>query len=75
VIGNATHRDGLAFFAIAGSESDLKRPGSDEGVVEEKFVEIAETEEEEGAGMLGFDVVVLAEERGGGFRHFGKGIW
>ncbi len=75
MIRDAAHGDGLAFFAIAGSESDLEDTGGEERVVEEEFIKVAETEEEKGAGVLGFDVVVLTEERSGRFRHFGKGIW
>src|ERR1700746_2563623 len=32
VIGNAAHRDGLAFFPIAGGEGDLQFARSDHGV-------------------------------------------
>src|SRR5208283_3010635 len=69
VVRNATHGNGLAFFAIAGGEGDLKFAGGDDGVFVEEFVEIAETEEKEGVGVAGFDRVVLLHEWGGGFGH------
>ena len=69
VIGNAAHGDGLAFFAIAGGEGDLEFAGGDDGVFVEEFVEVAETEEEEGVGVARFDRVVLLHEGCGGFGH------
>jgi hypothetical protein len=69
VVGDATHGNGLAFFAIARGEGDLKFAGGDDGVFVEEFVEIAEAEEEEGVRVAGFDRVVLLHEWGGGFGH------
>ena len=59
VIRNAAHGDRLALFAIARGESDLELARGDHGVFIEKFVEIAETEEEEGVGIARLDGVVL----------------
>lgn len=69
VIGNATHGHGLALFAIARRESDLEFARGGDGVVEEKLIEIAETEEQQGVGMLALDGVILLHQRSGRFGH------
>ena len=69
VIGDAAHGDGLAFFAIAGSERDLELARGEDGVFVEEFVEIAEAEEEQRVRVTRFDRVVLLHERCGGVGH------
>ena len=69
MVGNATHGNGLALFAVAGGEGDLEFAGGDDGVFVEEFVEITEAEEKEGVRVAGFHAVVLLHERGGGFGH------
>ena len=59
MIGDAAHRNGLALFPIARSERDLQLARGEHGVFVEKFVEIAETEEEQGVRIARFDRVVL----------------
>jgi len=59
VIGDAAHRNGLAFFAVAGSEHDLQFAGGEHGVFVEEFVEIAETEEQQRVRVARFYRMVL----------------
>src|SRR5262249_54829093 len=63
VVGHSAHRDWGAAFLMAGRQRDLHLPRSDERVVEEKLVEIAESEEEKRAGVLLFDLVILPQHR------------
>lgn len=63
MIGNAAHRDWIAFLLMAGCESYLHFASADQRIIEEEFIEIAESEEEQGAGMLFLDLVVLTQHR------------
>ena len=69
MVRDAAHGNGLAAFAIAGGERDLQFVGGDEGVLVEELVEVAEAEQEQGVGVVGFDRVILPHEWGGGFGH------
>ena len=69
VIGNATHRDGLAFFAIAGGERNLEFARGKDRVFVKEFVEIAEAEEQQRVRVTRFDRVVLLHQRRCGVRH------
>src|SRR5712692_5094449 len=55
VIRHPAHRNGLAFFAIAGSEGDLQFARGDHGIFIEEFIEIAETEEQQGVRVARLD--------------------
>jgi hypothetical protein len=70
VMGYAAHRDGDALFFVARSERDLELLRGEDGVVEEKLVEISQAEEQQGAGMLLFDGGILPHQRGGRLGHF-----
>jgi hypothetical protein len=65
VVGDAGHGDGLFGVFIAGGEGDFEFAGGDDGVVHEELVEVAHAEEEQGAGHLLFDAVILPHERRG----------
>ncbi len=69
-MGHAAHRDGDALFFVARSERDLQLLRGEDGVVEEKLVEISQAEEQQGAGMLLFDGGILPHQRGGRLGHF-----
>jgi len=69
VVGDPAHRDRLALFAIARSESDVQFAGGDHGVFVEQLVEIAEAEEQEGVRIARLDGVILLHERCGGVAH------
>ncbi len=59
VVWNAAHRNRLALFAIARGERDLQFARGQHGVFVEKFVEIAEAEEQQRVRVARFDCVVL----------------
>jgi hypothetical protein len=46
VVRNATHWDRIAMFLVASGKRDLKLSGSNNGVIEEQFVKIAEPEKQ-----------------------------
>jgi len=65
VVRHAAHGDGLAVLVlVAGGEGDLELPGGDDGILEEHLVEVAQAEQDDLAGQLPLDVVVLAHHRG-----------
>ena len=70
VVRHATHGDGDAFFLVARGQRDLQFLRRQDGVVEEKFVEIAQAKEQQGAGMLLLDGGILPHQRGGRLGHF-----
>ena len=70
VVGNAAHRDGDAFFLVARGQRDLQFAGGEDGVVEEKLVEVSQAEEQQGAGMLLLDGGILPHQRRGRLGHF-----
>ena len=59
MIGDAAHRNRLAFFFVAGGESDFEFAGGGDGVIVEKLVEVAEAEHEQRVGNLLLYPVVL----------------
>ena len=69
VIGDAAHRDRLAFFLVARGERDFELARGGDGVVVEEFVEIAQAEQQQRVGDLLLDAVILPHERRGGFGH------
>jgi len=69
VIRDAAHGDGLALFAIAGSEGDAEFASGDDGVFVEEFVEVTETEEQQGMRVASLHGVVLLHQGCGGFGH------
>jgi len=71
VIRHAAHGNGLAFFAIAGSQGDLQFPRGDHGIFIEEFVEIAETEEQQGVRVARLDGVILLHQRCSWLAHSG----
>ena len=70
MVRHATHGDGDAFFLVARGQRDLQFPGGEDRVVEEKFVEISQAEEQQRAGMLLLDGGILPHQRGGRLGHF-----
>ena len=68
VEGDAAHRDGGAFFLIAGGKGDFEFAGGHHGIFEEELVEIAQAEHQQRVGDLLFDAVVLPHQRRGGVR-------
>ena len=72
VVRHAAHGDGLAALLVAGGQCDLQLARARDGVLEEEFVEVAEAEEEERAGVLPLQLLVLPQhrrERGVSRRH------
>src|SRR5467141_3790938 len=63
VVRNAAHGNRLALFAIARGESDLQLARGDDRVFIEKFVEIAEAEEQQGVRVARLDGVILHHQR------------
>ena len=59
VIGNAAHRYRLVFFVLRAVRVICSSFRGDQGIVIEKFVEIAEAEHQQRAWILAFDRVVL----------------
>ena len=70
VVRHAAHGNGDAFFFVARGERDLQFFGGQDGVVEEKLVEISQAEEQQGAGMLLLDGGILPHQRRGRLGHF-----
>ena len=66
VIRHAAHRDGLAFFLVAGGERDFELARGGDGVVVEQLVEIAQAEQKQRVGELLLDSVILPHQRRGG---------
>ena len=69
-MGYAAHGDGYAFFFVARGQSDLQFFCGEDGVVEEKLVEVSQAEEQQGSGVLLFDGGILPHQRGGRLGHF-----
>lgn len=67
VVGDAGHGDSLAL-----SEGDLELPGDQLGVVVERFIEVAHSEEEEGSFGLFFATAPLGHHGGHRTLHFSK---
>src|SRR5467141_1596046 len=63
VVRNAAHGNRLALFAVARGESDLKLARGDYRVFVEKFVEIAQAEEQQGVRVARLDGVILLHQR------------
>src|SRR3954449_8199574 len=60
---HAAHRNVVTGVAAALGERDLQRGGGRHRVLEEQLVEVAHAEEEERAGVLGLERVVLRDHR------------
>ena len=61
VVRDAAHGDGLAALLVPRGERDLKLARARDGVLEEQLVEVAEAEEEERAGVLPLELLVLPQ--------------
>ena len=66
---HAAHGNGHAFFLVAGGQCDLQFARRDNRVVKEKLVKIAQTEKQQGSGMVFFDGGVLPHQRRGRLGH------
>ncbi len=63
VVRNAAHGNRLALFTVARRERNLKLARRDDGVFVEKFVEIAQAEEQQGVRVARLDGVILLHQR------------
>ena len=70
VVRHAAHGNGDAFFFVARGQRDLQFLRGQDGVVEEKLVEISQAKEQQGAGMLLLDGGILPHQRRGRLGHF-----
>ena len=66
VVGNPAHGDGGPLFLVARGQGDLQLAGGHHGIVEEHLVEVAQPEEQNGAGNRLLDLMVLGHHGGGG---------
>ena len=69
MVRHAAHRYSDALFFVARGQRDLQLPRRHYGILEEKFVEVAEAEEDERVGMLFLDRGILPHQRGGRLSH------
>ena len=69
VIGHTAHGHGHALFLVARGQCDLQFTRGHLCIVEEKFVEIAQTKEKQRAGMFLLDGGVLPHQRSGRLGH------
>ena len=67
VIRHAAHRDRLALFLVARGQRDFEFPRRRHGVFVEQLVEVAEPEQQQRAGDLLLDGLILPHQRRGGF--------
>src|SRR6266850_545555 len=74
VIRNAAHGNGLAFFAVARGERDLQLARGNDRVLVEKFVEIAEAEEQQSVRIARLDGVILLHQRCSRLAHASSAI-
>ncbi len=65
----AAHRYGDALFFVARGQGDLQFARGQDGVVEEKLVEITQAKEQQGAGMFFLDGGILPHQRSGRLAH------
>ena len=63
VIGNATHRDGLALFPVTRGERDLQFARGNHRIFVKKFVEIAEAEKQQRMRVARLNGVILLHQR------------
>ncbi len=61
---NSGHRDPHAFGNIAGGQHDLQFLRRDLGIVVEGLIEVAQSEEQNGVGILALDFKILLPNRG-----------
>jgi hypothetical protein len=59
MMGHPGHRDALAFGDGAGGQHEVQFAGGNFGVGVKRFVEVAQAEEEQRVGVLGFQLKVL----------------
>jgi hypothetical protein len=69
MVRHAAHGDIRAFFFIARGQGDLQFARRQNGVIEEKLVEIPQPEEQQSVGMLFLNGGILPHQRCGGLRH------
>ena len=69
VIRHPAHGNGIAFFFVARGECDLQNARSHHRVLEKEFVEIPQTEQQQGSRMLLLERVVLPHQWSCRFGH------
>ena len=67
MVGDAAHRNGHAFFLVAGGERNLQLTRRYDRVVEEQLVKVSHAKKQQRAGVLFLDRGMLPHQRRGKF--------
>jgi hypothetical protein len=63
MMGDTAHRDAIALADLPRGQDQLQHLRADARILTEHFVKIAEAEEQQDIGILGFDALILLEHR------------